>query len=242
VTDSAIRRLKQKIRKVLEANSDAAYLEEIKGFVPGPSAVIGVRVPVVREIVKKFKSDHEELTFELACKLLTDFCKRRCREEILVGVFLVASFSRRLTREMIPVLWKDINEWVDCIDNWETCDQLAMNVAGEVVAIDLTLTKDLVKCARSDNKWRRRFAVATTTVLNQKGRRHVKETLTVCEPLMTDTDPVVQKAVGWALREATRGDEHAVFAFLKCWKGKANRKIFREGSQKLSTDLKAALS
>ena len=242
MTDSAIRNLKQEIRKILQANSDSAYLQEIKGFVPGPGAVIGVRVPVLRDIVKKFKSDHKELTLELACQLLTDFGSGRCREEILVGVFLVASFSRRFTPEMIPALWwKDINKWVDYIDNWETCDQLAMNVAGEVVAIDLTLTKDLVKWARSDNHWRRRFAVATTTVLNQKGRRHVKETLAVCELLMTEADPMVQKAVGWALREATRSDENVVFAFLKRWKGKANRKIFREGSQKLSTDLKAAL-
>lgn len=242
VTNSAIRSLRQEIRKSLDANSDSAYLEEMKGFVPGAGAMIGVRVPVLRELVKKFNREHKEVTLELACQLLTEFCKKRCREEILFGVFMVASFSRKLIPEMLPALWKHINEWVDCIDNWETCDQLAMHVSGEIVAKDPSLTNDLVEWARSDNKWRRRFAVATTTVLNQKGRRLVKETLAVCEPLMTDADPIVQKAVGWALREATRSDEDAVFAFLKRWKGKANRRIFREGAQKLSAKFKDALS
>jgi len=242
VTDSTIRSLRQEIRKSLEANSDLAYLEEIRGFVPGPSAMIGVRVPVLRELVKKFKSEHKEVTIELASQLLTEFCRKRCREEILFGVFLLASFSRKFSVEMLPEIWEHLNEWVDCIDNWETCDQLAMHVAGEVVAMDPSLTNDLVEWASSDNRWRRRFAVATTTVLNQKGRRHVKETLAVCEPLMTDADPMVQKAVGWALREATRSNEDAVFAFLKRWKGKANRRIFREGAQKLSTNFKDALS
>ena len=51
VTDSAIRSLKQEITKNLEANSDSAYLQDIKGFVPGPSAVIGLRVPTLRDIV-----------------------------------------------------------------------------------------------------------------------------------------------------------------------------------------------
>ena len=241
MSDSAIQRLKQEIGKSLEANSDPAYLQDIKSLAPGSGRVIGVRVPVLRMIVKAFKSEHKELTPELAYKLLTEFCTGRCREEILVGVFLVASFSRSVSTDMVPSLWRDIDNWVECIDNWETCDQLAMNVAGEVVAKDPSLIKDLVVWAGSDNKWRRRFAVATTTVLNQKGRRLVKETLAVCEPLMTEADPIVQKAVGWALREATRSDENEVFAFLKRWKGKGNRKIIREGSQKLSLSLRASL-
>jgi 3-methyladenine DNA glycosylase AlkD len=58
---------------------------------------------------------------------------------------------------------------------------------------------------------------------------------------MTDAEPVVQKAVGWALREATRSGENVVFAFLKNWKDNADPRIFREGSQKLSSDLKSAL-
>lgn len=242
MTDCAIRSLKQEIRKSLEANSDSAYRQDIKRFVPGSSPVIGVRVPTLREIVKKFKTDHKELTLELACQLLTDFCNGGCREEILVGVFLVATFRRKFSPENIPELWKDVGQWVDRLDNWETCDQLAMNVAGELVAIDLRITNELVIWARSENKWRRRFAVATVTVLNQKGRRHIKETLAVCDPLMTDAEPVVQKAVAWALREATRSDESAVFNFLKSWKENANPKIFREGSQKLPGNLKSILS
>ena|SRR5215213_113533 len=99
-----------------------------------------------------------------------------------------------------------------------------MKVAGEVVARDLRLAKDLVIWASSDKGWGRRFAGASTMVLKQKGRRHVKESLAVFEPSMIDGQPVVQKAVGWALREATRSDEKLVFAFLKRWKGQANRK------------------
>ena len=106
ITDSAIRRLNQEIGKSLEANSDPAYLEDIKRFAPGSGRVIGVRVPVLRMIVKAFKNEHKELTSELAYKLLTEFCTGRCREEILVGVFLVASFSRSVSTDMVPSLWR----------------------------------------------------------------------------------------------------------------------------------------
>jgi 3-methyladenine DNA glycosylase AlkD len=239
---SEIQNLKQEIRRQLEANVDSAYLKELKEFVPAESTMIGVRVPVIRDLVKKFHGEHRGITIELTSQLLTEFCKKRSREEILFGIFLLARFGRKFNAQTVPTLWKHINEWIEFIDNWETCDQLAMNVAGELLAIDLSLTKELVKWARSDNTWRRRFAVATTTVINQKGRRHAGETLAVCDPLMEDKEPVVQKAVGWALREATRSDERAVFDFLKGWKGKANRRIFREGSQKLSPEFKAALA
>src|SRR5439155_8489135 len=107
-------------------------------------------------------SHKNDLTADDASQLLDGFWTDHGREGILFGVFLLSHYRRQLA----PELWGKIDNWVEHIDNWETCDQLAMNLAGELVAKDLSLVSDLVKWARSGNFWRRRFAAATTTTLN----------------------------------------------------------------------------
>lgn len=108
-----------------------------------------------------------------------------------------------------------------------------MGVAAPVVAANLTLVRELKRLAHARSEWQRRFALATTSALNQKGRAHVAETLSVCEPLLADPSPNVRKAVGWAIREASKHDPGVVFAFLHSHRGAAHRSVLREGSAKL---------
>jgi 3-methyladenine DNA glycosylase AlkD len=47
---------------------------------------------------------------------------------------------------------------------------------------------------------------------------------------MTEKDTGVKKAVGWALREATKSDPKTVYDFFISWWDKAERRILNEGS------------
>lgn len=229
--------LRKEIQESLLAHVDRAYKTKIRELVSTRGAVIGVRVPEIKALVKTFQSRHRDLTVDAACQLLDELCRDRGREEMLFGIFLLTRFRRQLS----PSVWRRIDRWIDYMDNWETCDQLAMNIAGEMVARDLAFVDHLVAWAKSSNPWRRRFAVATTTVLNQKGRSHPEETFRVCQSLMADADPVVQKAVAWAIREVSKKNEPAAFAFLKQSKNRSHPRVFREASQKLSPGHQAAL-
>jgi 3-methyladenine DNA glycosylase AlkD len=116
-----------------------------------------------------------------------------------------------------------------------------MNVIGEIVAANLDETARLEKWAKAKNPWRRRAAIASTTELNQKGRKHAGPTLDICNHVMTEKDTGVRKAVGWALREATKSEPEAVFEFLLSWRDRAERRILNEGSQKLSAERRKSL-
>ena len=52
---------------------------------------------------------------------------------------------------------------------------------------------------------------------------------------------MIEKALGWALREASKSDAAAVASFLAEWKGKASRRVLREGSEKLDESTRAVL-
>lgn len=218
------------VRADLERAAEPAYRTKIAELVPTEITIIGVRVPAIRRLVQGWHRDHKDITADEAIDLLASAFKRRCREEILFAAILLARLKKTLTSTHL----KRLDPLIDNIEDWEVCDQLSMGVFGEIVAANLDETGRLERWAKSKNPWRRRAAVASTTALTQKGRAHVDEALAVCRHVMTEKDAGVKKAVGWALREASRKDGAAVHRFLISWKVKAERRILNEGSQKLS--------
>jgi 3-methyladenine DNA glycosylase AlkD len=70
--------------------------------------------------------------------------------------------------------------------------------------------------------------------LNHKGRSYPEETLRVCRPLLTDKEPAVRKAVGWALREASAKAENLVFQFLLEHQDQMAPSLLRDAAEKLS--------
>ena len=210
------------IRRELEALADRKYLAKIRQLVPGPMEIIGVRVPAIRALARQ----HPELGVDDVDAAFA----RHCREEMLLGVFVLARSRERL----VPALWPRIDAWIDAIDNWEVCDQLAMNVAAPIVAGQPALARVLVTWARAKSPWRRRFAVACAAALNQGGRRFPAEALAVCAEVLADEDPGVRKAAGWALRETCKTDPAGVFALLQARRASVHPRVLREGSEKLS--------
>jgi 3-methyladenine DNA glycosylase AlkD len=227
---------------LLRTVADRELAEQYARISSTKGTVLGITVPALRVMVKEFAAGARGLSVDQAVRMGDAAFASDCREEILFAVFLIARFKARLG----PTHWAAINRWVERLDNWETCDQLAMGVAGEMIgradaAQRAKYVKDLLKWTDAPNPWRRRFAVATTTVLNQKGRNDASVAVRVCERLITDDDRSVQMAVGWALREACKSDADAVFALLNNHKDRMPGRVLRMSAEKLPAARRATL-
>ncbi len=225
------------VRAELEQLAEPAYRDKIRELVPTGVTIVGVRVPAIRKFAQAWHRTRRNVSTDDAVGILAEAFRRRCREELLFAIVLLSRFKKALTPNHLVAL----DPLIDGIEDWEVCDQLAMNVLGEIVAGALEEVDRLERWAKSENPWRRRAAVASTTALTQKGRAHVAEALAVCDHVMNEKDTGVKKAVGWALREASRKDPEALCAFLLSRKDHAERRILNEGSQKLSEAQRRAL-
>lgn len=228
--------LQRTIRKRLDAEADADVRKSFERLVPG-AKILGVRVPALRSLAAEVKKQNPALSIDAACDLLDRLCRDRVREEVLVGTFLLARFGKSVA--LVP--WKRIEAWLAAVDNWETCDQLAMGVAAPVLAASAAPAAPLVRLARSKHRWTRRFAVATAAALNQQGRRMTAPAFAVCAVVAADEDAMVQKAVAWAIREASKQDERAAFEFLEKARRTMPPRVLREAAEKLSPSLRARL-
>jgi len=230
------------VRARLRNAGDPAVAERYRSLAPTEGTVLGITVPVLRGMAREVAAASKGLTVSETIGMADLAFASACREEMLVATFLLARFKNKFE----PSHWRKIDRWIDCIDNWETCDQLAMGVAGEMLGRAVhheqeAWLRDLEKWTESSNPWRRRFAVVTTTVLNQKGRSDAKAALRICECVIADGDKNVQKGLAWALREACKSDQAAVFALLKQHRATMSRSVMRQSAAKLTASQRATL-
>lgn len=166
---------------------------------------IGVTVPNQRKIAKAF--------IDLPASVVKQLVASPWHEERLTGVFiLVYRFKRGNELEK-----KDIYDFylahTKYINNWDIVDSSASHIVGPWLENRPEKMKTLAKLAKSELLWERRIAIIATFHYIREGR--ADETLQIAEILLHDNHDLIQKAVGWMLREAgKRVDRELLEAFL----------------------------
>lgn len=162
---------------------------------------IGVMVPDVRKIAKQF--------VDLSLTDVQELLSSRIHEERVLGLFiLVDRFERSSDRERI------VNFYVkhrSCVDNWDLVDLSAPKILG-VWLLDKP-RYILYDLASSKSLWDRRIAVVATLAFIRVGQ--FQDTLRLAELLLQDKHDLLQKAVGWMLREVGKKDQRVLEAFLR---------------------------
>lgn len=109
------------------------------------------------------------------------------------------------------------------INNWDLVDLSAPKICGEYL-----LKRDrkiLYNLTNSDNLWERRIAIVSTHVFIKKNQ--FKDTLKISKSLLNDEHDLIQKAVGWMLREVGKRDLETEEIFLKRYYKKMPRTMLR---------------
>lgn len=167
---------------------------------------IGLRVPVVRLVGKRFSDLSPDEIYELAQSPLHEH--RLCAVQILANQFK-RSRHREQQEELFRLLLTLVSE--GRVNNWDLVDTSAPSVGSYLLQIE-EYQALLNSLARSKNLWERRTAVMLTS-----GLIHLdvfEPTLTLCRDLLGDTHDLIHKATGWMLREIGRRDREVLRGFL----------------------------
>jgi 3-methyladenine DNA glycosylase AlkD len=127
------------------------------------------------------------------------------------------------------------------INGWDQTDTFGIYLAGPVWQKRQVPDAVIHKWTRSPDRWWRRAALVATVALNSKsrgGQGDVRRTLQVCRMLENDRDPMVVKALSWALRVLAKVQPRAVQQYVS-ERGEALAALVRrEVRNKLTTGLK----
>ena len=180
-----------------------------KGQYGAGDRFIGVRVPEVRRIAKQFAL--------LSPADLNDLLDSPVHEHrfaalaVMVGQFQQASkASDEGERERLVEFYLSAMRR-GRINNWDLVDSSAEFILGEYL---YDKPRDqLARLAKSGIVWQRRIAMLSTFAFIKHG--DASTTFEVAEVLLDDKHDLIQKAVGWMLREVgKRVDRELLVGFL----------------------------
>ena len=115
------------------------------------------------------------------------------------------------------------------INSWDLVDLSAPYILGDHL-VSLDDRNILYRLADSSYMWEQRIAVVATLMLIRNGQ--YADTITLAEKLIDTKHDLMQKAIGWMLREVGKRDELLLVGFLEANRGRMPRTMLRYAIEK----------
>jgi 3-methyladenine DNA glycosylase AlkD len=177
---------------------------------------IGLTVPDTKKVAKKYfqKIDLEEIKI---------FFQSEIHEERLLALVVlrlkydqkIKSESKKDLVKRKKIIFNFYLKNLKYVNNWDLVDSSAQYIVGNYLFnFENRNIKLLLKLAKSKNLWEKRISIISCFYfITQK---ETKEFFQIAEILKNDKHDLIQKALGWMLREIyKRIDEGIVRKFLK---------------------------
>ena len=181
---------------------------------------LGIRVPVLRKIAKKYRGISVDECYQL---LKSQFHEER----LLALLILVAIFDKTNNegRKTIYILYLDNTRF---INNWDLVDCSAEHIVGTYLrGAD---KQPIYNLANSGILWERRISIMSTFHFIKYNE--FIDSLRISEILLHDKEDLIHKAVGWMLREIGKRDIEVEEEFLRKYYKEMPRTMLRYSIEK----------
>lgn len=223
--------LAKHIRKLLRDHGSAEHAAGVQRFFTEPVASHGWRAPDLRKAAVRMRRAilahaGPDYLLQVADKLF----RGRVIEEKAMAVLLleksVAEFGEREFRLL--------ESWLDRVRNWDDHDALVHMLLGPMLVADRRRARLALPWVRSRNRWRRR-AAAVVLIRGVRREMFEPEIRQVANSLLKDKDQMVQKGLGWLLREWGKKSPKRAIPYLLRIRARAPRLVLRTACETLSS-------
>ena len=164
---------------------------------------LGIRVPLLRRLVKKYGG----ISIAEVRKLLHS----KFHEERLLAVLMLVQLFKSADESVQKQVYDLYLENTEFINNWDIVDISAAKIVGaHLHEKDKAPLSDLVQ---SKNLWERRIAIISTFYFIRQNE--FDDTLKLAKILLNDKEDLIHKAVGWMLREVGKREIEFEEEFLQ---------------------------
>ena len=180
----------------------------------------------VRRCRKEILREHE---FYFLVQVADQLFSGAVLEEKVAGIFLLEN----LTAECGDAEFKLFESWLDRIGSWADHDGLVHYLIGPMVAAKAARTKSVFRWAKSPDRWHRR-AACVALIRGARAKMFFPEVVKLSDLLLGDKDDMVQKGLGWLLRETAKFDAKRTVPYLMRIRGRAPRLVLRTACETLA--------
>lgn len=185
---------------------------------------LGVAVPDIRKVAKASADLHIDVVESL---LESEW------HEVRLCALLILKEKFRKDPEGAVRFYLSHSRW---INNWDLVDLSAPYILGQYL-VDHKDRSILHSLADSPSMWEQRIAVVSTLMLIRNGL--FDDTISLAEKLLTTPHDLMQKAIGWMLREVGKRDMDLLRDFLEKHRFQMPRTMLRYSIEKFPPEQRA---
>jgi 3-methyladenine DNA glycosylase AlkD len=149
-------------------------------------------------------------------------------EEKVAAVFLLEALEAQFSERELSMF----EAWLDRISSWADHDALVHCLISPVLAAEPARAKIVFRWAKSPNRWHRR-AACVALIRGTRAKLFFPEIIRLSDSMLGDEDDMVQKGLGWLLRETAKYDAKRTIPYLMKIRGKAPRLVLRTACETL---------
>jgi 3-methyladenine DNA glycosylase AlkD len=224
----------EQIRRALRERGSAEHAAGVEWFFKEDVKSHGWYTGDLRRAVRNFRReilrDHD---FPFLTEIADRLFSGPVLEEKIAGVFLLEALEERFgDRE-----FKLFESWLDRITSWADHDALVHDLIAPMLVGKPARSKTVFRWAKSAKRWHRR-AACVALIRGTRAQMFFLEIVKLSDFLLTDHDDMVQKGLGWLLRETAKfNPRRSVPYFLKI-RSRAPRLVLRTACETLPAAVK----
>jgi 3-methyladenine DNA glycosylase AlkD len=217
------------IRRVLKDGGSAPHAEEVEWFFKEEVKSRGWYTGELRKVAVRFR---RTIVKELGLPFLVQVCDKlfdgQCLEEKTLAVLMLEKIVDQLDESEFRLF----ESWLPRISNWADHDGLVHYLIAPMIAAKPSRAKCVFRWARSRNRWHRR-AACVALIQGTRRKMFFPEIKQLSDALLSDDDDMVQKGLGWLLRETAKADPKRTIPYLMSIRQLAPRLVLRTACETL---------
>ena len=225
--------LAAEIRRILKQQGSAEHAKGVQWFFKEEVKSRGWYTADLRRLAVRFR---RSITPETGLDFLVQVADRlfagQVLEEKIVAVFLLERSTGNFEDEHFALF----ESWIGRISSWADHDALVHYLIAPMIVTRPRRVRRLFEWAKSPDRWRRR-AACVALIQGTRQKEFFPCIMRLSNLLLTDEDDMVQKGLGWLLRETAKADAKRAVPYLMKIRDRAPRLVLRTACETLPKTL-----
>ena len=225
------------IRRVLKDGGSAPHTVEVQRFFKHEVTSRGWYTAELRKVAVRFR---RAIAAEYGLPFLLQVADQLFRGEVLEEKNFAVMLLEDTTQQFGPREFRLFESWLDRAGSWADHDALVHCLVGPMIAADDRYLPRPSRWAKKRSTWHRR-AAAVSLIHSTRQHKNFDHIQKVTQLLLSSDDDMVQKGLGWLLREAAKANREQTVAYLVTIRERTPRLVLRTACETLPAELRASV-
>ena len=223
--------LAKHIRTVLKNGGSAPHSADVQWFFKEEIKSRGWYTHELRKVAVRFR---RTILAEHGIDYLLQVADQLFRNDVLEEKVFAVLMLQGLVGEFGKPEFKLFESWLDRVSTWADHDGLVHYLIGPMIAADDSLLSRPPRWARkkTGKPWHQR-AAAVSLIHSTRQHKNFADIQRITGMLLTNDDDMVQKGLGWVLREAAKANPDQTVRYLMTIRERAPRLVLRTACETL---------